>query len=132
MLTMSTMYLPVNQNWNKYLENCKNAFDDAQNVLKNLLEKSANEACKFKDEYQKDPWLLGLDWTTKKLKPNKSSSKSNKSDVDVLTSILFNEEPIQENPLYKISNQKTKTIVRFQIIFYYKNRDIPRIKSIYR
>ncbi len=47
MLEMSTMYLPTNQNWFKYINNCKNAYDDSQYLLKNLLEKSANEACEF-------------------------------------------------------------------------------------
>lgn len=49
MLEMSTMYLPTNHNWLKYINNCKNAYDDAQYILKNLLEKSANEACEFID-----------------------------------------------------------------------------------
>jgi hypothetical protein len=46
MLEMSTMYLPVNQNWFKYIESCQNEFDDAQYILKKLLEKSAYNACK--------------------------------------------------------------------------------------
>jgi len=49
MLEMSTMYLPTNQNWLKYIENCQNAYDDAHYILKKMLEKSANEACKLKD-----------------------------------------------------------------------------------
>lgn len=49
MLEMSTMYLPINQNWFKYIKNCENAFNDSENVLKKLLERSANEACKFID-----------------------------------------------------------------------------------
>lgn len=49
MLEMSTMYLPTNKNWFKYVENCRNAYDDSQYILKNLLEKSANEACEFID-----------------------------------------------------------------------------------
>jgi hypothetical protein len=47
MLEMSTMILPTNQNWFKYIKNCQNAYDDSQYLLKNLLEKSANEACEF-------------------------------------------------------------------------------------
>jgi hypothetical protein len=43
---MSSMYLPVNQNWFKYIESCENEFDDAQYILKKLLEKSAFNACK--------------------------------------------------------------------------------------
>lgn len=49
MLEMSTMYLPINQNWFKYIKNCENAFKDSENILKKLLMRSANEACKFKN-----------------------------------------------------------------------------------
>jgi hypothetical protein len=111
MLEMSTMYLPVNQNWNKYLENCQNAFEDSQNILKNLLEKSANEACKFNDEWQNDPWLFSLDWSTKDFKLNKTTSKGQKTDADFIKSIINNDEVIQENPLYKISSKKDKALV---------------------
>ena len=52
MLEMSTMYLPVNKNWPKYIQNCEKAFNDSENLLKKLLERSANEACKFKDQYK--------------------------------------------------------------------------------
>ena len=47
MLEMSTMYLPINYNWLKYQNNCSNAYDDTQDILKKLLEKSANEGCEF-------------------------------------------------------------------------------------
>ena len=54
MLEMSTMYLPVNQNWFKYIESCQNEYDDAQSILKKLLEKSAYNACKQADEKELD------------------------------------------------------------------------------
>ncbi len=47
---MSTMYLPVNQNWFKYIESCQNEVDDAQYILKKLLEKSAYNACKASEQ----------------------------------------------------------------------------------
>ncbi len=50
MLEMSTMYLPVNQNWIKFKNNCQNSHEDTQDILRNLLEKSANEGCEFLDE----------------------------------------------------------------------------------
>ena len=49
---MSTMYLPINKNWLKYKSNCENAFNDAEFILKKLLEKSANEACEFFKEHE--------------------------------------------------------------------------------
>jgi DNA polymerase gamma 1 len=50
MLEMSTMYLPINQNWFKYMANCDKKYDDSEIMLKKLLEKSANEACKYIDQ----------------------------------------------------------------------------------
>lgn len=52
MLEMSTMYLPVNKNWNKYIQSCDSAFKDSENLLNKLLERSANEACKYKNQYE--------------------------------------------------------------------------------
>ena len=49
MLEMSTMYLPTNHNWLKYQSNCRNSFNDTQNILKNVLQKSADEGCEFVD-----------------------------------------------------------------------------------
>ena len=49
MLEMSTMYLPTDKNWLKYINNCKNAFDDTEYLIKKLLERVANEACEFLD-----------------------------------------------------------------------------------
>ena len=110
MLEMSTMYLPVNQNWYKYLENCQNAFEDSQYVLKNLLEKSANEACKFKNTYVKDPWLFDLDWSSKDLKLNKSSAKTGSTDAELIKSIISIDEETNKNSFYKISSQSAKNL----------------------
>jgi len=50
MLEMSTMYLPVNQNWIKFKNNCHNSHEETQDILRKLLEKSANEGCEFLNE----------------------------------------------------------------------------------
>ena len=118
MLEMSTMYLPVNQNWNKYLENCQNAFDDSQYVLKKLLETSANEACKFKGEQSSDPWLFDLDWSAKELKLNKNISKSSPTDSVIIKSVIGVDEISKENPFYEISSEKTKHLARLSFFFY--------------
>ena len=47
MLEMGTMYLPVNQNWTHYIENCDSAYEDMEHISKNLLIKCANEACLY-------------------------------------------------------------------------------------
>jgi DNA polymerase gamma 1 len=47
MLEMSTMYLPSNKNWFKFIKNCENAYKDSEYILKHTLTKTANEACEF-------------------------------------------------------------------------------------
>ena len=50
MLEMSTMYLPINQSWPKYNDSCRNIYNETKQTLDRLLEKTANEACEFKNE----------------------------------------------------------------------------------
>lgn len=45
LLEMSTAYLPVNQNWIKYLNEAQSTYDDFQKELKRLLMHLANDAC---------------------------------------------------------------------------------------
>jgi hypothetical protein len=47
MLEMSSMYLPINKNWLRYIDNCERSYQDIQHIAKNSLIKSANEACEF-------------------------------------------------------------------------------------
>lgn len=47
MLELSTMYLPINQNWSIFQQECQSECDDSVYILNNLLEKVANEACEF-------------------------------------------------------------------------------------
>ena len=47
MLEMSTMYLPSNKNWFKFIKNCENAYKDSEYIIKHTLTKTANEACEF-------------------------------------------------------------------------------------
>ena len=47
MLEMSSMYLPINKNWLRYINNCERSYQDMQHIVKNSLVKSANEACEF-------------------------------------------------------------------------------------
>ena len=114
MLEMSTMYLPVNQNWNKYLENCSNAFEDAQYVLKNLLEKTANDACKFIDTKSSDPWLFDLDWSSKELGLTKAGAKNKVNRDQQIQTVILNDDNLSENPFYKISSTETKQNVSNQ------------------
>lgn len=47
MLEMGTAYLPINQNWERYINQSDAVYDDLQNELSRLLQKLANEACEL-------------------------------------------------------------------------------------
>ncbi|GAB6028567.1 hypothetical protein CHUAL_002708 [Chamberlinius hualienensis] len=64
MLEMSVTYLPVNNNWQKYLNNSQTVYDALENELKLMLMRLANDACEFlhDQKYKNDVWLWDLDW----------------------------------------------------------------------
>lgn len=47
---MSTAYLPVNQNWQRYIEASQIIYDSLQHELKVTLMGLANSACKLLEE----------------------------------------------------------------------------------
>ncbi|RNA01848.1 DNA polymerase subunit gamma-1 [Brachionus plicatilis] len=104
MLEMGTMYLPVNKNWKKYIQSCDTAFNDSENVLKKLLERSANEACKFINQFEYDPWLTQLDWTSKKftIKTPNNIGSLNSNFLKII------KHDFSKNVFYKISTLKLK------------------------
>lgn len=63
---MSTLFLPINQNWDKYLETAENCYQESFSAINSKLVDLANEAVRLKDQpdvYLNDPWLCQLDWT---------------------------------------------------------------------
>ncbi|XP_022091269.1 DNA polymerase subunit gamma-1-like [Acanthaster planci] len=65
-LEMGQAYLPVNQNWERYLRESQETYDDLQQEMKMALMHLANDACQLmqNDGYVEDPWLWELDWST--------------------------------------------------------------------
>lgn len=47
MMEMSSGYLPVNQNWERYKNQANNVHDDMQRGSKQLLMKLANDTCQL-------------------------------------------------------------------------------------
>jgi DNA polymerase gamma 1 len=47
MLEMGNMYLPVNENWLQYIQNCESAHEDMEHISTNSLIKAANETCSY-------------------------------------------------------------------------------------
>ncbi|KAL3212517.1 hypothetical protein MRX96_007933 [Rhipicephalus microplus] len=78
MLEMSTAYLPVNQNWERYLKEADSIYEDYQQELKQMLTSIANSACRLlhDEAYKKDPWLWDLDWTVQTIRIKKAPAAS--------------------------------------------------------
>lgn len=76
-LELGTSYLPVNSNWNRYLNTSNEIYEDLDIESKFLLSQQANQACQlmFNDNYKKDLWLWDQNWTSKPLKLNKEKKK---------------------------------------------------------
>ncbi|XP_053320957.1 DNA polymerase subunit gamma-1 [Spea bombifrons] len=73
MLEMGVSYLPVNQNWEKYLDEAHSTYDELQKEMKKSLMNLASNACHLLngDAYKEDPWLWDLDWDTQEFKQKK-------------------------------------------------------------
>nr|XP_006815395.1 PREDICTED: DNA polymerase subunit gamma-1-like [Saccoglossus kowalevskii] len=88
MLEMSQVYLPVNNNWQRYLNETQGTYEDLQKEMKLSLMHLANDSCELlhNDRYKKDPWLWELDWSSTELKMKKIKGKSkngNNTQTDV-------------------------------------------------
>ncbi|KAK8774316.1 hypothetical protein V5799_011152 [Amblyomma americanum] len=77
MLEMLTAYLPVNQNWERYLKEADSIYEDYQQELKQMLTSIANAACRLlhDEAYKKDPWLWDLDWSVQSIRIKKAPAE---------------------------------------------------------
>ena len=85
MLEMGTAYLPITNNWAKYLTSADDCYEKLQNQLQQQLQTLAIEAClKCSDKsYKNDIWLWNLDWTEKKLPGNRKSKTMKDNALDL-------------------------------------------------
>ncbi|XP_061678146.1 DNA polymerase subunit gamma-1 isoform X2 [Syngnathoides biaculeatus] len=90
MLEMGVSYLPVNQNWERYLEDAQDIYEELQKEMKKSLMSLADDVCQLleDDKFKDDPWLWDLEWDVnefklKKLPANKKkqSQKSVQSQI---------------------------------------------------
>lgn len=77
MLEMGVSYLPVNQNWERYLEEAQNTYEELQREMKKSLMDLANDACQLLsgERYKEDPWLWDLEWDLQEFKQKKAKVK---------------------------------------------------------
>ncbi|XP_070541785.1 DNA polymerase subunit gamma-1-like [Ptychodera flava] len=78
MLEMGQAYLPVNENWERYLRDSQGTYEDLQKEMKQTLMQLANDACHLlhNDRFKEDPWLWELDWSSVDLKFRKSKENN--------------------------------------------------------
>lgn len=98
MLELSTAYLPVNSNWNRYLTDAQQTFDDLDSEARFLLARRADEACQMLHEnrYREDLWMWDQDWSTQELKLKKSVIKKNKESDSNKQSSQNSHDKVQE------------------------------------
>ncbi|XP_072525753.1 DNA polymerase subunit gamma-1 [Salminus brasiliensis] len=85
MLEMGVSYLPVNENWGRYLEDAQDTYEELQREMKKSLMILADDACQLlqDDRYKEDPWLWDLDWDVQEFKQKKTPvSKSKKAKME--------------------------------------------------
>ncbi|XP_019495635.1 PREDICTED: DNA polymerase subunit gamma-1 [Hipposideros armiger] len=77
MLEMGVSYLPVNQNWERYLAEAQNTYEELQREMKKSLMDLANDACQLLsgERYKDDPWLWDLEWDLQEFKQKKAKVK---------------------------------------------------------
>ncbi|XP_033097016.1 DNA polymerase subunit gamma-1-like [Anneissia japonica] len=84
MLEMGQAYLPVNQNWDRYLQESQESYQNLQQEMKLSLMHLANDACSLlnHENYKSDPWLWDLDWgcTQMRLKKETNSNEKGKKN----------------------------------------------------
>lgn len=62
-MEMGSAYLPINQNWERYLNQSDAVYDDLQNELSRLLQKLANESCELlHDKRYIRTWFYLMSW----------------------------------------------------------------------
>ncbi|XP_020637366.3 DNA polymerase subunit gamma-1 [Pogona vitticeps] len=84
MLEMGVSYLPVNQNWERYLDEAQLTYEELQKEMKKSLMKLADDACQLlhEERYKDDPWLWDLEWDLQEFKQKKSKPVRKKKDQD--------------------------------------------------
>ncbi|XP_062246286.1 DNA polymerase subunit gamma-1 [Platichthys flesus] len=80
MLEMGVSYLPVNQNWDRYVEDSQDVYEELQREMKKTLMTLADDACQLlqDDRYKEDPWLWDLEWDVQEFKLKKEPVRKKK------------------------------------------------------
>uniref|UniRef100_A0A674EHE1 DNA polymerase subunit gamma-1 n=1 Tax=Salmo trutta TaxID=8032 RepID=A0A674EHE1_SALTR len=101
MLEMGGCYLPVNQNWGRYLEDSQDTFEELQREMKKSLMSLADDACQLlqDDRYKEDAWLWDVEWDVQEFKQKKvtvSKRKRSKAEADSVVVLSDPGPPTEE------------------------------------
>lgn len=74
-------YLPVNSNWNRYIDEANLTYEDLDIEAKYHLSRRADEACQLleNENYKNDLWMWDQDWSVQPFKLKKAISKANRN-----------------------------------------------------
>lgn len=80
MLKLGSVYLPINHNWKRYIQESDTTSEDLNWQSKICLSKIADQMCRLliNDRYKKDPWMWDEDWSIRELTLKKGFGKSHK------------------------------------------------------
>jgi DNA polymerase gamma 1 len=92
---LSSVILPVNESWQKYLDDADATYQQRLKDVEDRLLRLCDEAIKVKDQpelYNKDPWLSQLDWSGQEIR-----YKKQKKPTDPLVPVARQKKPGMPN-----------------------------------
>ncbi|XP_069480412.1 DNA polymerase subunit gamma-1 [Ambystoma mexicanum] len=117
MLEMGVAYLPVNQNWERYLDEAQSTYEELQKEMKRSLMNLANDACQLldQDRFKEDPWLWDLEWDVQEFKQKKTTKASKKrkaAENNVILEAALNSPEVepQEDPGPPTEEEESKPL----------------------
>ena len=134
LLELGQMYLPINNNWQRYVNACQQEYANLNLELKRTLIDRMNDACHLlhKEQYKDDKWLCDLDWSVKNKKMVMSPRKgfvAKKPDQIYLKSyfdrpgfysrkeqIFLGKIPSLDSSSYPLINEVFKTANRLPLV----------------
>nr|CAG4643709.1 EOG090X00SQ [Lepidurus arcticus] len=130
MLEMGTAYLPVNSNWERFLNDSEDTYNDMEKELTHCLVQQANEACTqyHNEKFRDDPWLWDLDWSVQDLKMKKSASKGKPKETKSL--ILSTEDDFEADSANLA--RRFETLLETRANLYKKKPFLPGYPAWYR
>uniref|UniRef100_A0A1B6D0L6 DNA polymerase subunit gamma-1 n=1 Tax=Clastoptera arizonana TaxID=38151 RepID=A0A1B6D0L6_9HEMI len=120
MLELGLAYLPINSNWERYISDSHQTYEDLDNEAKFLLAQHANQSCQLlhNQEYKNNLWLWDQDWTVKELKLKKTPTKKivskSMENLDEVNKTTQNEYDDWEQNSHKELEEKFKYLMNLE------------------